>query len=565
MITATYSPEDNKLRLSASSRLDKELYERVRAAGFRWAPKQDVFVAPMWTPEREDLALELAGEVEDEDTSLVDRAEERAERFEGYGEKRSADASRARAHVDSIADGIPFGQPILVGHHSEKHARRDAEKIRAGMERAVKMWQTSQYWERRAAGAIHHAKYKERPDVRARRIKGLESDQRRNAKYTGERAQRWADHYANRLAYERAMLAADGGTVADRTKPEKGGACRCWASPRGGWSYIQKANKVTVTVLDNWGNGGGNFTRNIPFDKLAAVMSAAEVEEAKASGRLIGDEIGFRLRPEIPASEPDQDVSSRIEPERPEATDDDFRKMQESLRAGVQVVSAPQLFPTPPAIARELVDAVQVGPTDRVLEPSAGTGELIKALHAHDWNNAADCAGEVVAVEISYALGEALQRRFPYIRLHSADFLECSAEQLGAFDVVLMNPPFENATDIKHIQHAARFLKPGGRLAAICANGPRQNAQLAGWARSSGGSFEALPANSFAGTSVSTAMLVYFEAEAPTKNACAECDADLDAQVGGIEDTCADCVDADNEEPMTEAEEFQFVLMGGKR
>ena len=47
-ITATYSPEDNKLRLYASSRLDTATYERVKAAGFKWAPKQDLFVAPMW-------------------------------------------------------------------------------------------------------------------------------------------------------------------------------------------------------------------------------------------------------------------------------------------------------------------------------------------------------------------------------------------------------------------------------------------------------------------------------------------------------------------------------------
>jgi len=37
-----------------------------------------------------------------------------------------------------------------------------------------------------------------------------------------------------------------------------------------------------------------------------------------------------------------------------------------------------------------------------------------------------------------------------------------------------MNPPFENGADIKHIQHAMKMLKPGGRLVAICANGPRQ-------------------------------------------------------------------------------------------
>jgi hypothetical protein len=178
-ITATYSPEDNKIRLSSVSRLPKELYERVRAAGFIWAPKQEVFVAPMWTPEREDLAYELAGTIDDEDTSLVDRAEQRAERFEDYSDSRAQDANRARSAVSAIADGIPLGQPILVGHHSERHARRDAEKIENGMRRAVRMWETSQYWKQRAAGAIRHAKYKELPAVRARRIKGLEAEKRK--------------------------------------------------------------------------------------------------------------------------------------------------------------------------------------------------------------------------------------------------------------------------------------------------------------------------------------------------------------------------------------------------
>ena len=48
MLTATYDPADNKLRLRSTSRLDPDLYARVRAAGFIWAPKQDLFVAPMY-------------------------------------------------------------------------------------------------------------------------------------------------------------------------------------------------------------------------------------------------------------------------------------------------------------------------------------------------------------------------------------------------------------------------------------------------------------------------------------------------------------------------------------
>jgi hypothetical protein len=180
--TATYSPDDNKLRLYPAYRLDSDLYVRVKAAGFKWAPKQQLFVAPAWSPSREDLLIELCGEIEDEDKSLVDRAETRAERFQDYSANRRNDAAQAHNAVAAIADNIPLGQPILVGHHSEKRARRDAEKIQNGMRKAVKLWDQSRYWSARAAGAIGHAKYLERPDVRARRIKKLEAEKRKAEK-----------------------------------------------------------------------------------------------------------------------------------------------------------------------------------------------------------------------------------------------------------------------------------------------------------------------------------------------------------------------------------------------
>ena len=382
MMTATYCPEDNKLRLYSTSRLDQETYARVKAVGFKWAPRQQLFVAPAWTPSREDLLLDLCDEIGDEDTSLVQRAEERSERFSEYSESRTEDADRAQKAVAAIADNIPFGQPILIGHHSERRARRDAERIRDGMSRAVKMWDTAKYWTDRAKGALQHAKYKERPDVRARRIKGLEADQRKQERYIAEaekflkawrgeglthegalsianfdhitvyytkdkypastyegadsvwggltkglideqqaaaisirvhersiaHAQRWLAHFENRIAYERAMLAESGGTVADKNKPEKGGACRCWASPREGWSYIQKVNKVSVTVLQNYGNRDRNFTRTMPFDKLVAVMTAAEVQAKRDAGLLLetDDGIGFYLHA-TPSTTPNND------------------------------------------------------------------------------------------------------------------------------------------------------------------------------------------------------------------------------------------------------------------
>ena len=185
-LSATYSPDDNKLRLYASERLDADLYARVKEAGFSWAPKQGLFVAPAWTPGREDFLIELAGEIEDEDRTLVDRAEQRADRFGGYHANRVRDAEGAERGVRPILDAIPLGQPILVGHHSEKRARKDAERIESALRRAVTMWDRAEYWTDRAAGALAHAKHHERPDVRHRRVKGLEADRRKKAKELDE-------------------------------------------------------------------------------------------------------------------------------------------------------------------------------------------------------------------------------------------------------------------------------------------------------------------------------------------------------------------------------------------
>ena len=165
MYRATYSPDDNKLRLYAVSRLDPETYKKVHDAGFRWAPEQALFVAPAWTPGREDVLLSLAGEIEDEDSTLAERQEARAERFTGYSGKRASESAQALDEVERLAAMIPPGQPILVGHHSERRARRDAQRIENGMKRAVMLFERAEYWEERARSALLHAKYKERPDV----------------------------------------------------------------------------------------------------------------------------------------------------------------------------------------------------------------------------------------------------------------------------------------------------------------------------------------------------------------------------------------------------------------
>lgn len=603
MLTATYSPDDNKLRLYASTRLDPETYARVKTAGFKWAPKQELFVAPMWTPSREDFLKSLCGEIEDEDRSLIERAEERAERFGEYSEKRAAESSNAHAAVREIADAIPFGQPILVGHHSEKRARKDAERIHNGMRKAVDLWETSKYWTERAAGAIGHAKYKELPEVRARRIKTIEADKRKREKSTkeaqlflkmwstlsddtkwkakggdvpttkerglfisnrdhismcfpldkyprqppasqyegskslwsaiddgvisAEQARdiaipiherqiawnaRWIAHYDNRLAYEKAMLAESGGIETDKTKPEVGGAIRCWASPGHGrgWAYIQKVNKVTVTIHEKASYSERVFRAKMPFDKIKAIMSAAEVTAARAENRLIETDagVGFYLEDRTPAAAPaDAEAGTAPAGKPADGQPDHIEAMKASLKAGVQIVAAPQLFPTPAGIIAQMIERAGIVPGDRVLEPSAGTGELAAGILACPGNAQ---GGEISLdlVEVNIRLTDALRARFrdrvEVIGIIAMDFLEMS--KAACYDRIVMNSPFGNAADIAHIRHAIGLLKPGGRIVALCANGPRQNEKLKPLASS----WEVLPAGSFReqGTDISVAMLV---------------------------------------------------------
>ncbi len=172
-ITATYSPEDNKIRLYASTRLDAETYARVKEAGFKWAPKQELFVAPKWTPAREDLAIELAGDIEAEEMTLAERAAIKAERLEALALKRHSQAEALTARADELSQAFYMGQPILIGHHSERKARKTQERMQSAMTAANKAASAANYWLYRATGVESFANMKNGDRTRANRIKTL--------------------------------------------------------------------------------------------------------------------------------------------------------------------------------------------------------------------------------------------------------------------------------------------------------------------------------------------------------------------------------------------------------
>jgi predicted RNA methylase len=113
-------------------------------------------------------------------------------------------------------------------------------------------------------------------------------------------------------------------------------------------------------------------------------------------------------------------------------------------------------FYTPPALARRLVELARVAPGDEVLEPSAGRGFIASAVQ--------EAGGFVSCIEIDPANHAALLAA-GFSRVRQCDFLTVPAARV--YDAVVMNPPFAARQDIRHVTHAAKFLRPGGRLAAI--------------------------------------------------------------------------------------------------
>lgn len=271
MNQATYSPEDNKLRLYVG-RVPRAEYEALRAQGWISTPKQGCDFVATWTPGRRDTALQYAEIIEDEDQGPAERAAERAERFSDYRDKRTGEA---------IGQAEAFDQgPAAHGFQSQAKAERAAARHDLTAARACDAWGKAEYWQRRTAGVISHALHVSSPSVRMGRIKTLEAELRRFAGTGGE----WETHLTLRLAYENQMLESQGGR-AGVIEMIPGG----WLKG-GRWMgtderQIVKVNKspvsgrvVSVLVRDNRPSFSNHYGNSFP-DGVARVLShTVEVE-----------------------------------------------------------------------------------------------------------------------------------------------------------------------------------------------------------------------------------------------------------------------------------------------
>ena len=164
-------------------------------------------------------------------------------------------------------------------------------------------------------------------------------------------------------------------------------------------------------------------------------------------------------------------------------------------------VVAFNLFQTPDGIAWRMAQMIPENliTCRRVLEPSAGLGRLFKHVRAR-----VDCA-KFTLVEQSPDCMKELYNLTSCMSatLKQGDFLEM--DDLGKFDIIIMNPPFKMGRDVKHINHALEMLSPCGILISLCYNGVKQNKNL----KPMCDSWEVLPAGAFKseGTQAEIALL----------------------------------------------------------
>lgn len=108
---------------------------------------------------------------------------------------------------------------------------------------------------------------------------------------------------------------------------------------------------------------------------------------------------------------------------------------------------------TPAWLARRAATLIPLeteGRPTRVLEPSAGRGNLVEGLRANGMRTAM-----ITAVERDERWLPFLLERFGGLQVHHADFLSWApSTPLPRFDYAFMNPPYEDGADVAHVVRA---------------------------------------------------------------------------------------------------------------
>jgi predicted RNA methylase len=165
-----------------------------------------------------------------------------------------------------------------------------------------------------------------------------------------------------------------------------------------------------------------------------------------------------------------------------------------------------QFFETPATLADKLVDLAEIQPEDEVLEPSAGQGSIVKAIHRNTWDARTVWGYELMEINQTFL------NKIIGFRLLGNDFLiECDTH----FDKIIANPPFSKNQDIDHIYKMYDCLKDGGRIVTIASrhwetSNNKKESEFRDWLDMVGAKIQKIESGAFkeSGTMIGSVIIV---------------------------------------------------------
>lgn len=195
-ITIKHTPTEGTI-VTGSSKGDG-VWEIARQHGFRYSRSVGIYLpqsrdkAPkQWKIDGCAAALREAGHnvsieieaaprpAEEAHADRRARLEQRAENLTAKADRHQQIADQRAAAADQISDMIPMGQPILVGHHSERRHRRDLERMHGHHRAAIEHGSITADASRRAEVAAANATGRVNVGAVQRRIKKHEAEIRK--------------------------------------------------------------------------------------------------------------------------------------------------------------------------------------------------------------------------------------------------------------------------------------------------------------------------------------------------------------------------------------------------
>lgn len=187
---------------------------------------------------------------------------------------------------------------------------------------------------------------------------------------------------------------------------------------------------------------------------------------------------------------------------------DPREKIESALQSETVAKVLDGYFITPFTVVKQMLDLVSKHILFPILEPSAGTGDLVN--HASAILNLPKSVFECFEIN---------DERRQYLieneyKVVGSDFF---ALFIGKkYQTILMNPPFEGSADINHIMHAYdNYLALGGQLVSVVSEGPffredKRSKEFRSFLQQANATVVKLPPKSFqeSGTNVNT-RLVY--------------------------------------------------------